>query len=77
MDEDIKVSSFQGVMLALFKTFQMFLADGKDVQGLVDQGLFLSEKAHADVYISDAFVQYDKFTRYLAGLRSCSFQCHV
>lgn len=67
MDEDFKVSNFQDVMLALFKTFRLFVEEHRDVSGLIDHGQFLAEKASANVYVADAFVQYDKYTRNLAS----------
>lgn len=67
LDEDFAVKSFEGVMLALFKTCSDFLEDGLDLAGLIEHGQLLAEKATAGVYVSDAFVGYDKYVRSLAG----------
>lgn len=67
LDEDFVVKSFEGVMLALFKTCSDFIEEGLDLSGLVEHGQLLAEKATAGVYVPDAFVGYDKFVRALAG----------
>lgn len=66
LDEDFRVKNYQDVMLALFKTFRLFLEEGRDISGLVDHGQYLSEKASADVYVAETFVNFDKFTRAVA-----------
>lgn len=67
LDEDFVVKSFEGVMLALFKTCADFIEEGLDLSGLVEHGQLLAEKATAGVYVPDAFVGYDKYVRALAG----------
>lgn len=67
LDDDFVVKSFEGVMLALFKTCTDFIEDGLDLSGLIEHGQLLAEKATAGVYVSDAFVGYDKYVRALAG----------
>lgn len=67
LDDDFTVKSFEGVMLALFKTCTDFIEDGLDLSGLIEHGQLLAEKATAGVYVADAFVGYDKYVRALAG----------
>lgn len=62
-DEDIPVKNFEGVIYALFRTIETFIDEGKDIDGLVDHGRFLAEKAIADAYTPDTFVQFDRFVR--------------
>lgn len=62
-DEEIPVKNFEGVIYALFITIEGFIDDGKDVAGLVSHGRFLAEKAIADAYTPDTFVQFDRFVR--------------
>lgn len=49
-DEELKVINFEGVMLALFKSLETFIDEGRDINGLIRHGRYLSEKAVADVY---------------------------
>lgn len=67
LDDDYKVTNFADVMLALFKTFYLFIEEGLDTTGLIAHGHYLAEKAAADVYVSEAFVHFDKYTRALAA----------
>lgn len=77
MDEDFKVSNFQDVMLSLFKTFCIFLEEDCDISGLVDHGQFLAEKVSANVYVTDAFVQFDKYTRNVASRKGPEIFDHL
>lgn len=41
--------------------------EGRNISGLVDHGHFVAEKAGANVYVPEASVQYDKYTRNVAS----------
>lgn len=62
-EEDVRITGFEGVMLALFTTIDIFVDNGKDIDGLLSHGKFLAEKAVSDSYIPEAFVGFDKFLR--------------
>lgn len=55
------------MMLALFKTCTDFIEEGLNVLGLIEHGQLLAKKATPGVYVSNAFVGYDKYVRALAG----------
>lgn len=65
-DEDIKISNFDGVMLALFKTIEVFIDEDQDLTWLVRHDRYLAEKSVADVYIPETFVNFDRHIRTLA-----------
>lgn len=64
-DEEFKVSIFEDVMFALFKSLEIFIDEQRDITRLVRHGRYLSEKAVADV--PDTLVNFDRFIRSLAG----------
>lgn len=64
--EDFRIYNFEGVMLALFKTLELFKEENHDTEGLIRHGRFLAEKAVADVYVPDTFVHFDKYVRSFA-----------
>lgn len=66
-DEDFKVANFEGVMLALFKSLEMFIDENHDINGLVRHGRFMAEKAVADVYVPETFVNFDRHIRSMAS----------
>lgn len=68
-DEENQVSSFETIMVAVFRTITDMHEDGEDISGILSHGQYMAEKAAANVYISDAFTGYDRFVRQLASRR--------
>lgn len=62
-DEELKVNNFEGVILALFKTLELYMDEDQDITGLISHGRFLAEKAVANVYVPETFVNFDKHVR--------------
>lgn len=58
-EEDIVIKSFEGVILALFNTFDLFAEGSKRTNGLDAYGKYLDEKACSESYVPEAFVGYD------------------
>lgn len=70
--EDMKITSYSQVMVATFRSLISLYSEGTDIMGLLQHGQFMSEKASADAYVMDTFVNYDKFVRGLANKRGPS-----
>lgn len=66
LEEDVKITSFDGVMLALFKTIENFIKEDQDLTWLISHGRYLAEKSVADVYVPETFVSFDRYIRNLA-----------
>ena len=62
-----KVSSFEDLMLITFKTMSKLLEIKSDVKGVVSHGQFMSDKASKNVFVDEAFVDYDQDVRNRAG----------
>lgn len=71
-DDDMKIASFEHVMIATFKTMAELLEEGTDISPLVQHGRFMAEKASAEVYVSSVFPAYDKFVRKCATKKGVS-----
>ena len=63
-----KVTTFEDIMVIIFKTLSK-LADLKvDSKGLIAHGLVMAEKAAKSLFVSEAFVGYDEEVRKRAGM---------
>lgn len=63
----MKISSYAQIMVATFRNLISLYEDGVDIINLLHHGRYMSEKASADVYITEAFTGFDKFARTLAN----------
>lgn len=63
----MKISSYAQIMVATFGNLISLYEDGVDIINLLHHGRYMSEKASADVYITEAFTGFDKFARTLAN----------
>ena len=62
-----KIASVEDLMAVTFKTLNKLVEKKADVRGLISHGLFMSEKAAKNVFVSEAFVAYDECVRKRAG----------
>ena len=61
------VESFEQLMVVLFKTMSQLQELKYDLKGIIKHGLMMSEKAAKDVYIPEAFIEYDESVRKRGG----------
>lgn len=66
LEEDATIKCFEQVMVATFHTLSELFEEGEDISGIISHGLFMAEKASANVYVSEAFTGYDKYVRRVA-----------
>ena len=61
------VESFEQLMVVLFKTMSQLQDLKYDLKGIIKHGLMMAEKASKDVYIPEAFIEYDESVRKRGG----------
>ena len=61
------VASFESLMMVMFRTLLEMKEEDEEIDGLLQHGLLLSEKASKDVYRQEAFLSYDEAIRRRAG----------
>lgn len=66
-EEETQASSFETIMVAVFRTITDLYEDGEEISGVLSHGQYMAEKAAANVYVSDAFTGYDRYVRQVAS----------